>query len=67
MVSILAVPGVTDPNVQLTLVAHCENLGSRFAVLDMPRDARKVDEHDRTQEIFDSSYAAFISSVASGL
>lgn len=25
VVSILAVPGVTDPNVQLTLVAHCEN------------------------------------------
>ena len=58
VVSILAVPGVTDPNVQLTLVAHCENLGSRFAVLDMPRDARKVDDMIAHREIFDSSYAA---------
>ena len=39
-VSIMAVPGVTDPNVQLALVAHCENLASRFAVLDMPREAK---------------------------
>ena len=31
VVSIMAIPGVTDPNVQLSLVAHCENLGSRFA------------------------------------
>ena len=38
VVSIMAVPGVTDPNVQLTLVAHCENLASRFAVLDIQRD-----------------------------
>ncbi len=37
-VSIMAVPGVVDPNVQLMLVAHCENLASRFAVLDMPKD-----------------------------
>ena len=36
VVSIIAVPGVTDANVQLSLVAHCENLASRFAVLDIP-------------------------------
>ena len=57
VVSIMAVPGVTDPNVQLTLVAHCENLASRFAVLDMPRDARKVDEIIAHRDIFSSSYA----------
>ena len=57
VVSIMAVPGVTDPNVQLTLVAHCENLGSRFAVLDCPRDARKVDEIVAHRDIFSSSYA----------
>lgn len=44
VVSIMAVPGVTDPNVQLSLTAHCENLGSRFAVLDIPREARKVQD-----------------------
>ena len=58
MVSIMAVPGVTDPNVQLTLVAHCENLGSRFAVLDIPRDAKKVQDLIAQRDIFDTSYAA---------
>ncbi len=57
-VSILAAPGVTDPNVQLTLVAQCENLGSRFAVLDMPRDAKKVEDLINHRNIFDSNYAA---------
>lgn len=57
-VSIMAVPGVTDPNVQLMLVAHCENLGSRFAVLDMPKDARKMDDVMAHRDIFDSNYAA---------
>lgn len=58
VVSIMAVPGVTDPNVQLMLVAHCESLASRFAVLDMPRDARKVQDVIAHREIFDSNYAA---------
>ncbi len=58
VVSIMAIPGVTDPNVQLTLVAHCENLGSRFAILDIPRDAKKVQDVIAHRDIFDSSYAA---------
>lgn len=58
MVSIVAVPGVTDPNVQLSLVAHCELLASRFAVLDVPRDARKIDDITSHRELFDSTYAA---------
>ena len=57
-VSLLAVPGVTDPNVQLTLIAQCENLGSRFAVLDMPQDAKKVQDLIAHRDIFDSAYAA---------
>ncbi len=58
VVSIMAVPGVTDPNVQLMLVAHCENLASRFAVLDIPRDSRKVADVIAHRDIFDSNYAA---------
>lgn len=58
VVSIMAVPGITDPNVQLTLVAHCENLGSRFAVLDMPSDASKTDELIVHRNVVDSTYAA---------
>lgn len=58
VVSIMAVPGVTDPNVQLSLVAHCENLASRFAVLDIPQDARKVQDIRSHRDIFDTTYAA---------
>lgn len=58
MVSIMSVPGVVDPNVQLTLVAHCENLASRFAVLDIPRDAKKIDDIVAHRELFDTNYAA---------
>ncbi len=57
-VSIMAVPGVTDLSVQLNLVTHCENLASRFAVLDMPRDLKKTDEIEAYRDIFDSTYAA---------
>ena len=58
MVSIMAVPGVTNANVQLSLVAHCENLASRFAVLDMPREAKKIDDILAHRDMFDSNYAA---------
>lgn len=58
VVSIMAIPGVTDANVQLTLVAHCENLASRFAVLDIPKDAKKVQDVIAHRDIFDSEYAA---------
>ena len=54
----MAVPGITDLNVQLTLVAHCENLASRFAVLDIPRNAKKTDEIAAHRDLFSSSYAA---------
>ncbi len=58
VVSIMAVPGVTDPNVQLKLVEHCENLASRFAVLDIPRDAKKIDDINAHRDMFDTNYAA---------
>lgn len=58
VVSIIAVPGVTDPNVQLSLVAHCENLASRFAVLDIPRESKKVQDIINHRNIFDTTYAA---------
>ena len=57
VVSIMAVPGITDPNVQMTLIAHCENLGSRFAILDMPKDCNKIDITN-FRNVYDSQYAA---------
>ncbi len=56
--SLMAVPGVTEPAVQLALVAHCENLGSRFAILDIPREKTKVPDVLTHRDMFDSSYAA---------
>lgn len=57
-VSIMAVPGVTDANVQAKLIAHCENLASRFAVLDAPLECTGVDELNVHRSAYDTSYAA---------
>ncbi|MBR6257327.1 MAG: phage tail sheath family protein [Lachnospiraceae bacterium] len=57
-VSIMAVPGVTIPEVEAALVAHCENMKSRFAILDMPKDAYKTNELIDFRSLIDSTYAA---------
>jgi phage tail sheath protein FI len=57
-VSIMAVPGNTTPDVQASLIAHCENLKSRFAVLDIPIDRKKVGEVSEFRDMYDSTYAA---------
>ena len=56
--SIIAIPGVTIPEVIVSLVAHCENQQNRFAVLDVPQDKIKVADILEYREIVDSSYAA---------
>jgi len=57
-VSIMAIPGITDKSVQSALVSHCEGLGSRFAILDMPMEAKEVSTLQEFRENVDSSYAA---------
>ncbi|MBR1441093.1 MAG: phage tail sheath family protein [Lachnospiraceae bacterium] len=57
-VNIIAVPGVTIPEVVVALVAHCENTKSRFAVIDMPKDMNKTDELINYRGMIDSTYAA---------
>lgn len=57
-VNIMAVPGIVSANVQLSLVAHCEKLGSRFAVLDMPMTAKTVADITAHRDIVDSDYCA---------
>ncbi|MDR2074586.1 MAG: phage tail sheath subtilisin-like domain-containing protein [Oscillospiraceae bacterium] len=57
-VNILAVPGVVSANVQLSLVSHCEKLASRFAVLDMPFEAKTTSDVLKHREIVDSDYCA---------
>jgi len=57
-VSIMAIPGITSPAVQLALVAHCSLLASRFAVLDMPFEMTKPQDLLKHREIVDSDYCA---------
>ena len=57
--SIIAVPGVTIPEVIVSLVAHCENEASRFAILDIPQELVKTNEIIEFRGIVDSTYAAF--------
>lgn len=58
VVSIIAVPGITIPEVVVALVSHCENLKNRFAVIDMPKDATKTKELIEYRGMIDSTYAA---------
>ncbi|MCR5467363.1 MAG: phage tail sheath subtilisin-like domain-containing protein [Lachnospiraceae bacterium] len=57
-ISMIAVPGVTMPEVVVALVGHCENLKNRFAVFDMPKDMTKPEELINYRSIIDSTYAA---------
>jgi len=57
-ISIISAPGITDINVQLALISHCENLKDRFAVLDMQENAQKVSDLQSHRNLIDTSYAA---------
>jgi phage tail sheath protein FI len=59
IVSLIAVPGVTIPEVIVSLVAHCENEKNRFAVIDAPIDMTKTGDLVEYRGIIDSSFAAF--------
>jgi phage tail sheath protein FI len=58
VVSIMAVPGITNPSVIVSLVNHCSLMSNRVAILDAPRDVIRVDELLEYRSIIDSSYAA---------
>lgn len=58
LVSMIAVPGVTIPEVVIALIGHCENLKNRVAVLDMPKDLYKTNDLIEYRNMIDSSYAA---------
>lgn len=57
-VSIMAVPGITIPEVMVSLVSHCENMGNRFAILDMPKELTDIKELLEYRGMIDSTYAA---------
>lgn len=57
-VNMLAVPGITMPEVIVAMVGQCENLQNRFAIIDMPKDSHKVKDLLQYREMIDSTYAA---------
>lgn len=57
-VSIMAIPGVTAPEVQADLIAHCENCKSCFAILDVPIDRKKTNDVVEFRDMYDTTYAA---------
>ncbi len=58
IVSMMAVPGITTPEVVVSLISHCENTRSRFAVLDMPKELYKTKDLLEYRSMIDSTYAA---------
>ena len=57
-VSIMAIPGVTAPEVQASLIAVCENKKSCFAILDVPMELKKTNDVANFRDMYDSTYAA---------
>lgn len=57
-VSILAVPGITAPEVQSALIAFCENQKSCFAILDVPMELKNTNDVANFRDMYDSTYAA---------
>lgn len=57
-ISMMAVPGITIPEVVVSLVGHCENMKNRVAVLDMPKDMTKTNDLIEYRGMIDSTYAA---------
>lgn len=57
-VSIMAIPGVTAPEVQAALIAFCEAKKSCFAILDVPMELKKTNDVANFRDMYDSTYAA---------
>ena len=57
-VSIMAIPGVTMPEVQSALIAFCENKKSCFAILDIPMELTKTNDVANFRDMYDSTSAA---------
>jgi phage tail sheath protein FI len=59
-ISIIGAPGRIRPQLQTALIAHCEELRYRFAVLDGPQPPNdSLNDAQSQRQNFDSKYAAF--------
>ncbi len=57
-VSILAIPGRQSDDVQALLVAHCEKMRNRFAILDAGLDESTAEQLAKYKDKIDSGYCA---------
>ena len=57
-VSIMAIPGITAPEVQAALIGYCEGKKSCFALLDVPMELKKTNDVANFRDMYDSTYAA---------
>ena len=57
-VSILAIPGITAPEVQAALIGFGEAKKSCFAILDVPIELKKTNDVANFRDMYDSTYAA---------
>ena len=58
VVSVMAIPGITVPEVQAALIGFCEGRKSCFAILDIPMDLKKTNDVAAFRDMYDSTYAA---------
>ena len=56
-ITMVAVPGALDVNIQTAVIDHCENAGDRFAILDGQRTTTSIPA-DIQGTVRDSNYAA---------
>lgn len=57
-VSIMAIPGVVEPQVQAALISFCEKKKTCFAILDAPMERKTPSEVAEFRAAYDSSFAA---------
>jgi len=57
-VSLVAIPGQTQPEIQAGLIAHCETMRYRFAILDAANAEASIAEVRQQRQLFDTKYAA---------
>lgn len=58
-INIVAAPGRTGATVQLALIAHCEQMRYRFAVLDGEENPRAVNDVQSHRSLYETSHAAY--------
>jgi uncharacterized protein len=56
-ISMVVAPGILDPVVQTNIIAHCENLHDRVAILDTPANPDQLTE-DRIKVVSNTDYGA---------